>query len=294
MGTIDTINKYSEIINGDPADLYNKAIQFYGQNDLDNHIIHMVMAANLNCQDAIRYLETFNDRTKIYHYTDNTTEFFTHTQNYAWSAAILAYTYKYGIKCPVNMDKSIELYKMAINKNCALAMNNLGSIYDDAGNYDDAAKMYRMAIQLNNPYAMRNLVRLKLHNGYDACTYIEAEHLCKLSYEIDKSNSAFSLLVGLYNSCKECYIIEDIIEYIMDRDPAAIELLFNKTTIEMALKINQHKKDLQAARDKIHEQDELIKRLTTHINLAPGGAEYMELLKEWDHKINGMGMQLKN
>lgn len=69
----------------------------------------------------------------------------------------LAWAYQIGKYGPVDISQAIELYKESSDLGCSRAMNNLGALYDERGEYQDAIKYYLMAAEAGEPMANQNL-----------------------------------------------------------------------------------------------------------------------------------------
>jgi TPR repeat protein len=86
-------------------------------------------------------------------------------KNHQHSLFNLAVIYKEGEGVTKNENKAIKLFKRSMNLGNIKALNNLGAIYCDRGDYYEGKKFYKQAMQQGCPLASYNLGKLYVQDG---------------------------------------------------------------------------------------------------------------------------------
>lgn len=207
----------------------------------------------------------------------------------------VARIYAHVTKDEKNYPRAIKLFGILIERNCSNAMNGLALMYEKGiyveKNYPKAIELFEMSIQCKNPYAMANLGQMYMYGIGVQRDLQKAELLFKTSLELGKKDT-IKYLVALYKQYMDEFNHHEIVVYLLDHGPSQLEEIFgyDMSTINILQTIYQEnsqlKKQLDETNGMVHKQASKIVELTTHINLVPGGPEYLKLLEEWNKKID--------
>lgn len=308
-------------LNKSPDELFNLAMKFLSDGSTDNYYIHLIMAANLNHQPAIKFIINQLNRDKFKNViTQVTLDFLQSTSNYAWSSTFLARAYRGGDIVEKNYGKALELLTIGVNAKCCLAIhtlahmyeyglgvqqdygkafqlygvsaaqkyapsiNNLGAMYIDGRhvkkNSTKAMELYTEAMDYGDVYAMLNIGAIHQNGEHVDKNLSEAERYYKLAHE-NGNEFAITRLVNLYKCHMNSFNPEVIVEYFMEHAPDRLQELNTCSDI-----ISVIIKKWRLCQGQLDEQVTVNRQLTDHINLSPGGIEYLELLNEWNKKID--------
>ena len=311
--------EFDHIIKLTPKELYEKALEFQQLKDYDNYCMYMTMSANYGYKLAEDYMLNDYDNNGMSQKQNysNTKPFYEATQQYSHSANCLGYIYQNGKGVTKNYNKAKELYEQAIEKGSIMAINNLGTIYQegyDTIDYNKAKELLEIAAEKGNSLAIHNLGTIyKLGMGVKQ-DFNKTKELYELA--IEKGNSYAMLELGTmyhyahgieqdYNKAKELY------EMAIEKNNLSalnnLTVIYKTTTdwhqnrdgvIDYYLKINRQEKlkeiyncndygiqmilDNKKLTKEISTLKKKIDELETHIMASPEGELYFEAKESWD------------
>lgn len=166
----------------------------------------------------------------------------------------------------------------------------LGFAYEKLRNYTEAIKCYEAGKYF--PFTLNNLARLYI-DGIGVDVDLEkAWELFKLIFTENKTLnfsenflSVFrSNLVFMIDESKGGILIRIIDFFISINRVDVIETIINPDLLQTVIEKHKFKIKCEELERLNMQQQQKINELMEHINLTPGGKEYLELLDEWNKK----------
>lgn len=210
-------------------------------------------------------------------------------QNYSSSIYNLALLYALGQGVVRDYAKAAELFELAIKYGDSDAIINLGILYHNGEgvvqDFVKAVELFTTAVSHGNINAMRNLASMYEHGRGVQLDLSEAERLYKLSYE-SGNKTALNDIIFLYRMNLDKFEPEKIVAYIMERAPDKLSKIFpDRNACIVLQKWYHNEKKIVDMQKLLDDQIEINRQLMEHINLSPGGPEYLELLRGWNTKV---------
>lgn len=137
---------FDHIIKFSPKELYEKAHTFEQSNE-EIFWFYMIMSANYGYESAKNYLDEY--RIRFWLLKDHKVS---NTEIYNNSVCCLAQMYYNGYCIPININKALELYEIAINNGSDVAMGILLHTYINNHHpiNDEIIKLFECSIENNN------------------------------------------------------------------------------------------------------------------------------------------------
>ena len=183
-------------------ELYDQALIFKQNQDYDNYIIYITMAANHGYPDAIdniykcdtylkqNYAKTINFYKETAYNNEMPNSYSLHFLAYMYvnGLGMKRDMYDRGLGCKIDYNKAIELYKTAIKKGNIAALNNLAYLYGQGlgvkQNYVYASELLEKAIEVGNVMALNNLAYLYEYGLGVKQNYLYASQLFEKAIEL--------------------------------------------------------------------------------------------------------------
>ena len=202
------------LLSTEAKELYDNALTFLKNGDINNYCIYMTMSANLDYVPAKEHLhfDYHNDRIHLQQDHMKTRPFYEQTKNFGYSANYLGYMYANGnLALNKDTDKEVELYGLAIEKGNIIAMYNIGLHFNRCKNDEESIKYFQMAADNGNCRAANALGKIYFEGKIVSQDYNKALTLWEKAMK-DDQKTALNNLILLYEKIN----LKDDFEYVIN------------------------------------------------------------------------------
>lgn len=234
---------FEEIISASPEDLYRDGMKNKLDEDYTGYCLRMTMSANLKYEPAMKELanDYYDNNIHLKQDLNKTRPFYERTSQYGYSANYLGYLYRKAEE----IEKAIDLYKIAITKENRHAMYNLACVYlsyQNPRDYTEIIRLFEMAISHGDSLSYEKLSDLYLgHYGYNKVDRNRAKEYLIKALKQKRMSALDSLQELIYDevSPKRCRR-EDFMEILIELiDPLILKTLFEENIYSESTSLNE-------------------------------------------------------